>query len=99
MAELQIITMITTIILFIGTVLGGAVKYGSDMRALRSEIDMQKLKQDQLQMSFNEEKNHNIRQHEEFYLVKNEQIELKNDMKHIMLGIEEIKRMIAKERN
>lgn len=98
MAELQVVTMIITIVLFVGTVLGAAVKYGSDQRSLRSEMEMLKQRQDQLRIEFSEEKTHNSRQHEEFYLVKNDTIELKTDMKHIMLGIEEIKRLLGDRR-
>lgn len=89
---------ILSAIIFIATVVGWAVKYGSDQQKLRSKNDMQDLKIDMLEKSLVDEKAHNAKQHEEFYQNKSVTIELKNDMKHIMAGIEEIKLMVGDRR-
>ena len=85
---------IMQIVVFTMTVIGAAVKYGMDMQKLKSENDLQNLAIKHLEKELQDEKLHNEKQHEEFYVNKNDTIELKQSMKFIVQGVEEIKLML-----
>ena len=95
MINAEDVKLIVTLLLFAGTVIAWAVKYGGDQQKLKSKNDIQDLKIDSLQKQCDDEKIHNAKQHEEFYENKNATIEIKSDMKHIMSSLEDIKGMLS----
>jgi hypothetical protein len=84
--------------LFVATVIGGSIKYGSDQQRLKSKNDMQDLKIDNLQKQCDDDKGHNLEQHKEFYANRDATTELKSDMKHIMGSLEDIKKLLGERR-
>jgi len=89
---------IMQIVVFAMTVIGAAVKYGMDMQKIKSQNEMQDLTIKHLEKQIADDKASNTKQHEEFYANKNDTIELKNSMKFLMQGVEDIKRMLEDRR-
>jgi hypothetical protein len=85
------ITSWITPTLFVATVVGWAMKYGSDQQAQKSKNEMQDMEIDALKRNFQAEKEHNAMQHREFYDYGKETIAIKSDIKHIMSTLDEIK--------
>lgn len=83
-------------ILFAATVFGWAMKYGADQQKLKSKNEMQDAEITNIKEAFKDEKDHNARQHQEFYDYGKETIGIKSDIKHMMGSIDQIKIMLER---
>lgn len=98
-----------TIAGFVIALIGYGVKYGADKQQLASEnmrqdqaIDnldkIHTLRIDSLERAASEEKQHNAKQHEEFYSTLRKMDRMEEQMKTALAGINEIKRMLGAAR-
>lgn len=96
--SIELFIQLITIMLFLGTVLGAAMKYGSDREKLESKNQLQDQRISTIEKTVDEEKSHNAKQHEEFYKNKDDTIGLQSDMKHILSSLEDIKTLLGDRR-
>jgi hypothetical protein len=94
----DLLGFVITALVFVGTVLAAAAKYGGDQQKLKSENEKQDMRLNQLEKQQEIDRAHNEKQHLEFYENRNHTIELKNDMKHIMTALLDIKQMLGDRR-
>lgn len=99
--SLQEILPILAIAGYILGFIGIAIKYGVERERINSKNREQDIEMSQLsaninrvQLDLNKYENHNTKQHEEFYVVKNNVTELTQDMKYIKEALYEIKKAI-----
>jgi hypothetical protein len=79
-------------ILFFATVIGWAMKYGSDKTKIVARIEAV----EKMEKLIENDRAYNLKQHEEFYKNRDMTNELKADMRHIMASIDEIKKMLER---
>ena len=96
--DISFAVQIISIGIFIFTVLGWAIKYGSDQQKLESRNEVQDIKMNNLEKMICDDKSLNEKEHAEFYATNKTAIELKSDMKYILSSLDEIKKMLTKER-
>lgn len=96
--SIELAVQLITILIFLGTVLGAAMKYGSDREKLESKNQLQDQKIETIEKAVNEEKVHNARQHEEFYQNQKTTIKIESDIGHILSGLDDIKKMLGDRR-
>jgi hypothetical protein len=95
---IEIAGFVITAVIFIGTVLAAASKYGGDMQKLKSENEKQDMRLSQVEKTLEADRLHNEKQHLEFYENRNVTIELRQDMKHIMGALGDIKALLGDKR-
>lgn len=94
----EMISFVVLLITFIATIVGWGMKYAADQQTLKSKNEMQDMQITEMKKQMDQDREHNLKQHEEFYENKNVTIELKNDMKHIMASLDDIKAMLGNQR-
>ncbi len=103
------IELAITIGVFLITIVGIGVKYGADQQSLASENKRQDqaidnldkihtLRIDNIEKQAEEEKQHNAKQHEEFYTTLRTVDRIEEQMKSALNGIDDLKRMVSAAR-
>lgn len=95
---IELFVQLITIVIFLGTVLGAAMKYGRDQEKLESKNQLQDQRISTIEKTVDAEKTHNAEQHKEFYKTQTDTVELKVDMRHILTSLEDIKNLLGDRR-
>lgn len=96
MLDREIVLFIISIVTTLGAGFALAYRFGSKMQSLEDANKFLTENQNRLEAAMAEEKAHNAKQHEEFYSVKNDTIELKLNMQHVMKSLDKIENILER---